>query len=609
MGVRVPAIMWLLLCSILTVSSVFAGPVGLPDSARPGAVRPEQEESAGEEPTETQSNPLAEVLDVPAVIDRPFDVDEGEAVVVVKFRLLDGEDLPKFDINIEEVEALLESQKAEKPEGFTIGQLQGVADKVTNYYREKGLILAQAVVPVQTVSGGIVDIQIFVGTLGRILAEGNEMYSKGLLEKPFRGLVGQPISKAEIEAALLTLTDYPGLSVFGVFQPGIHVGTADIVLKVQAEKMYDVALRADTHGTQETGRNRLRAVVDFNNITRGSDRLTLSAQQSYNPKNNEFLAIDYERFLVNGYKIGGFANTNAFDVGGEFASRGISARTENQGVFLEKNFFRSRQRNLYTRLGFARKKSKTKTAGTDTNLDRLSVFTLSADYDSVDNFSLSNNPDEQGGGINFAHIEFSHGINNFFDSMDSPSVAETLPFGEQPSRQGGPPNNRYAAGQFNKIFASYTRLQTIRRNHSLLIRSEYQWTKDLLVPMEQYSVGGPDNLRAFPAAQVLWDRAIFVSFEWLANAPGFADKPAFNDRTWGELLQLSVFYDHAVGRLNQPTASDVSGNQVLRGAGVGVRFTVPGLIESKILWASEIGGEDVGNDRNVQVWGDVTYHF
>jgi len=606
MGDRVPTIMWLLLCSILTVSSVFAGPVGLPDSARPGAVRPEQEEPTGE-PTEAQSNPLAEVLDVPAVIDRPFDVDEGEVVVVVQFRLLDGEDLPKFDISVEEVKALLEKQKAEKPEGFTIGQLQGVADKVTDYYRQKGLILAQAVVPVQTVSGGIVDIQIFVGTLGRILAEGNEMYSNDLLEKPFRGLVGQPISKAEIEAALLTLTDYPGLSVFGVFQPGIHVGMADIVLKVQAEKMYDVALRADTHGTRETGRNRLRAVVDFNNITRGSDRLTLSAQQSYNPKNNEFLAVDYERFLVNGYKIGGFANSNAFDVGGEFASRGISARTENQGVFLEKNFFRSRQRNLYTRLGFARKLSRTRTAGNATNEDRLSVFTLSADYDSVDTFSLSD--EAGGGGINFAHFEFSHGINNFFDSMDSPSVAATLPFGEQPSRQGGPPNNLFAAGQVSKIFASYTRLQTIKRNHSLLFRSEYQWTKDILVPMEQYSVGGPDNLRAFPSAQVLWDRALFVSVEWLANAPGFSDKPAFNDRTWGELLQLSVFYDHAVGRVNQPTASDVNGNQVLRGAGVGMRFAVPGLVESKLLFASEIGGEDVGNERNVQVWGDVTYHF
>ena len=128
----------------------------------------------------------------------------------------------------------------------------------------------------------------------------------------------------------------------------------------------------------------------------------------------------------------------------------------------------------------------------------MSVFTLSADYDSVDTFSLSNDPNDAGGGINFAFLQFSHGVNNLWNSMGSPAEAENLPIRVQPSRSEGPPGGRFAAGKFNKIFASYTRLQTIRRNHSLLFRSEYQWTKDILVPMEQYSIGGPDNLRAFP---------------------------------------------------------------------------------------------------------------
>ncbi|MCK5669049.1 MAG: hypothetical protein KAI15_08180, partial [Gammaproteobacteria bacterium] len=139
----------------MTITSALAGPVGLPDSARPGAVRPEQEGRA-----EIPSSPVTEVMEVPAVIDRPFDVDEGEAIVVTEFRLLDGENLPEQDINLDEVNALLEEQKALRPEGFTIGQLQQVADAVTDHYRQRGLILAQAVVPVQTVSGGIVDIQI-----------------------------------------------------------------------------------------------------------------------------------------------------------------------------------------------------------------------------------------------------------------------------------------------------------------------------------------------------------------------------------------------------------------------------------------------------------------
>ena len=574
MGSKVPAIIKMLLCSILTISAAFAGPVGLPDSARPGAVRPEQE-GRGDIP----SRPVADVIEVPAVIERPFDVDEGEAIIVTEFRFLDGEDLPEFDVSLDEVSALLEEQKALRPEGFTIGQLQAVADAVTTYYRQKGLILAQAVVPVQTISAGTVDIQIYIGTLGRVLAEGNEMYVKEILETPFLKLIGQPISKAKVEAALLTLTDYSGLSVFGVFQPGIHVGTADIVLKVQEEKRFDVAFRADTHGTQETGRNRLRTIVDWNNFTGFADRLTLSVQQSYNPKNNLLFAMDYERYLSNGYKIGGFANKNSFDVGGEFANRDISAETKAQGVFLEKSFIRSRQLNLSSRFGFTRKKSTTTTAGQNTNRDRLSVFSLAADFDSVDTFSFSK--ERGGGGINFASLEFSHGVNNLLSSMGSPAEAALLAFGSQPSRQGGPPDRRFAAGKFNKIFASYTRLQTIIKNQSLLLRAEFQWTKDTLVPLEQYSVGGPDNLRAFPTAQVLWDRAYFLSFEYLVNAPGFSDVPAFDNRTWGELLQLSLYYDMASGRLNNPLGTETQDDEVLKGAGIGVRFTLPGMLEAK----------------------------
>ena len=192
MGSRVSTIIVVLLCNIAMITSIFAVPVGLPDSALPGSVRPEQQEQISESP----SNPVAGVIDVPAVIDRPFYVDAGDAVIVTVFRLLDAEDLTEYDISVDEIKALLEAQKALKPEGFTIGQLQGVADAVTEHYRKRGLILAQAIVPVQTVSGGIVDIQIFVGKLGRILAEGNEMYSIEMLKKTFRGLVGQPISKS-----------------------------------------------------------------------------------------------------------------------------------------------------------------------------------------------------------------------------------------------------------------------------------------------------------------------------------------------------------------------------------------------------------------------------
>ena len=606
--------------SLLFLSElVIAGPLGLPDSARPGAVRP-QPEVQPQQPVA----PVGDIVDIPAVIDRPFDIEEGPFVAVKEFRLLDAEDLPKYDISTDEVKTtILEKFRQEQPDrGFSIGELQEIADEVTRYYRAKGLILSTAVIPIQTVASGIVDIQIFIGRLGRVIAESHERFSEKVLRKPFLGLVGEPVTQEDIEAALLTLTDYPGLSVFGVFQPGQKVGEADIVLKVQEEKWYDVAYRIDNHGTRETGRNRLRTTVDWNNPTGGADKVTASIQQTYNPKNSPFWSLDYERFLGRGFTLGLGVFKNRFDVGGEFAASLIAARTDNHSIYLDKSFIRSRQKNLSSRLSMNRKVSRTTTRSAPTNADRLSVLALEMNFDSVDTFHpfrplvrlfSKKTPENFGGGLNFATLRIDKGFNNIFGAMGSPGDALALPTGSQPSRRGGNADADFASGQFAKLSGSYQRLQLMTKNQSFLFKSEFQYSPDILVPLEQYSVGGPENVRGFPEAQGLFDRAYFLSIEYIFNAPFIADVPAFNNRTWGELLQFSVFYDFAVASKNAPLVNtdqtEADGWINYKSVGMGLRFNMPGSIDSRLMYATELGSDQPSDGRHREIWGDFTYSF
>lgn len=600
---------WFFGSLLLTLASspVLAGPIGLPDSARPGAVRPEE---VGKQIVPRAAD--TEVLEVPAVIDRPFEIDEGPKVAVGQFRLLGAQDMPRYNIKVSEVEAILADLVASKPDGFTIGQMEESKDLVTQYYREKGLILAQAVLPVQTVSGGIVDLQVYEGRLGRILAEGNDSYSQTMLSAPFKHLIGKPVTKDEIEAAVLSLTDFPGLSVFGVFQPGQQVGTADIVLKVQEENRFDFAMRADNHGLQSTGRHRFRTTVDWNNPTGGGDRVSATVQQGYQPKGNTFISLDYERYLGRGYRAGVFLNRNTFKVvDGPLSSQRITGETEQMGAWVDKNWLRSRSMNLSTRVGLTRKESHAKRRNRFANRDRLTVLNVEATFDNVDTRFK---------GINFATLELSQGFNDTFGAMGNAASVANVNSSVRPSRQG--PGQAYAPGKFSKLFATASRLQTLWPNASLLARAELQATSDLLVPMEQYSVGGPDNVRAFPQAQFLFDNAFFFSIEYIHNMPFIGDKPAFGNRTWGELVQLSVFYDHVVGHLNDPLAQAPSGNINFKGAGVQMRFTLPGALESRLMFAKEVGSQvynDIagtgpgvfatGNGRSLQVWGDITYRF
>ncbi len=610
----------LLVLSLLFLSDlVMAGPLGLPDSARPGAVRPQSEVLP-----ERSEAPTGDMVDIPAVIDRPFDIEEGPYVIVKEFRLLNAEDLPKYDVSIEEIQsAILEKTRQEQPEkGFSIGQLQEVADQVTRYYRSKGLILSTAVIPVQTVGEGIVDIQIFVGRLGRVLAESHEKYSEKVLRKPFLGLVGEPVTQEGIEAALLTLTDFPGLSVFGVFQPGQKVGEADIILKVQEEKWYDVAYRADNHGLQETGRNRFRTTIDWNNPTGGADKITATYQQTYNPKNNDYWSLDYQRFLGNGFTLGLGTFKNRFDIGGAFASSFIAAETTNKSIYLEKSFIRSRQKNFSGDLSLTHKVSRTTTNSAQTNVDRLAVLALELNYDSVDTFHplrplvqliSKKTPDNFGGGLNFATITYSRGFNDILGAMGSSGDQFAGPGQSRSSRRGNQ-TGEFAEGQFDKISANYQRLQLMTKNTSLLFKTELQWSNDILAPLEQYSVGGPENVRGFPDAQGLFDRAYFFSFEYIFNAPFIADKPAFKNRTWGELLQFSVFYDFATAQqndaINSATDRNTSGSWVtFKSVGMGLRFNLPGSIDSRLMYATELGAVNPNDGRYGHLWGDFTYSF
>lgn len=99
-------------------------------------------------------------------------------------------------IDVAELNALVEEKRQAAPQGMTIGQIQQVADEVTNYYRSRGLILAKAYVGAQTVENGAITLTVLEGKLGNIhsakaATEGQPeeqaslRYSQELLHKPF----------------------------------------------------------------------------------------------------------------------------------------------------------------------------------------------------------------------------------------------------------------------------------------------------------------------------------------------------------------------------------------------------------------------------------------
>lgn len=575
--------------------------VVLPDSAKPGSSRQDLE-------TKLPSLP-ENLLAIPPLVERPLATDEGDRITVNKFLLIDARDLPHHSILVADLEAILEDARASTSE-FTIGQLEQVANQITNYYRSRGLILSKAVLPVQTVEDGQVKIQVIEGKLGQVLADGNKIYSRSTLERPFRSLLNEPVAQDDIESSLLILTDFPGLAAFGMFQPGKKIGEADLLLKVPNEERFNLTLRADNHGSETTGQYRGRAQVHWNNLTGNADRLSLVLQQSAQPANSLYLAGEYHLILSKNWQANAFLRHNTFDVdlGKEFEGLEISGSSSQYGLSGRYIWIRSREKNLSTRLDLASKQAITNRMGKKQNSDQLTVLTLGVNYDSVDT---------RFNGLNYLGVEVSKGFNDFLGSMgDSASAYEKRSARDAvPSRQGATLDSDkrapYAEGEFTKLFFFYSRLQNLTNNSSLLLRSELQYSPSLLVPIEQYAAGGPDHLRGYLASYTLYDSAAFIALEYIIQAPFLGDSQAFSGWKWRDLLQFSIFYDHAIGNKNDPLPREIEGNFQLSSLGAGLRFSVPNELSLRLQLAKPLLDE-TGNDKTEakpQAWFDFAWHF
>src|ERR1044071_1148478 len=74
-------------------------------------------------------------LAIPPLVERPTELAEGPRVRVIEFNVIGASDRPERGIHAEDIQSLLTFKLAKQPlEGFTINELQAIADAITLYY-------------------------------------------------------------------------------------------------------------------------------------------------------------------------------------------------------------------------------------------------------------------------------------------------------------------------------------------------------------------------------------------------------------------------------------------------------------------------------------------
>jgi hemolysin activation/secretion protein len=526
-------------------------------------------------------------LDIPPLIERPLGLDEGPKVRVIEFNVEGAVDREERNLHVADINALLTTKLAVQPlEGFTINQLQAIADDITLYYRNHGFILAQAVVPAQKVEEGTITLRVMEGSLGSVKVEGNRVYGAESIAGPFKNLINQPVDQDAVEQAILSLQGLPGLTVFGTFRQGETLGDTELLVSVREEDRFYIKPSIDNYGSRFTGD--LRGTFEFgvNNLTRHGDRLTGYVLETANPSNGTYYGVEYAATTKTAKTSVGFrTEKNRFDVttGLNNVALDLEGEVQQNNVFVQRRYANRRTFRADGTFELANKES--------TTLSRSGQ--IAEQFDDLDTLSYTFNYYSVGSrqrGINLGFVRVLGGDNN----SASPSRIQS---------SGAPAENSYA-----KFELGYQRLQRFKDHNALLLRLDAQKSDDLLVSLEQYVIGGPANIRAYPVAEALVDTGGAASLEWIIDAPGFADRPVGN-RTWGDVFQLSFFYDYAGGEKNDPLANEPA-TVNLHGYGMGLLFSVSQKFYLRLDAATPKSGEiPASNGKDPQYYMSFNYTF
>jgi hemolysin activation/secretion protein len=540
-----------LVSAVLAVAAIPCAVAQTAPQVTPGAAQPLPTAPVGGVRPVNES-----VLTVPPVIDRPIEDDAGPRIIVSRFVLDGAADHAGNGITVAGLQQLLDqSLKAQPPEGYTVNQLQKIAAGVATAYRAKGFVLSQSFVPAQDVRNGEVHVQVLEGRLGAIRIEGNKRYSKSTLAGPFTGVLHKAVNQDDVEARLLRLSDYAGLSVFGVFTPGHEVGDSDLVLKVQREKALDFEMGGDNYGSIYNGEYRGHAGLAWNNPFGAGDRLSLTFLKAGSSSvakgaDTKYYSGDY-RLPVGGGRgaLTLAVNNNDYAVGGPleglFSGRG---RVATAGV--EWETARSRLGRSYFYVHADSKKGEFTTSTGTSAGDIVAEEKLT---DGEIGFVVDRS-DRSGKGRWNLSVAVLHGTN-------SDSSATTI----RPES-----DSSYTVGRLG-----IERMQSVTRFSTLRLKLGAQLTSNVLPTLEESALGGPSTVRAYEVANFVGDKSVTGSLEYYIGAPGFAAKRGPGGQPWGQTFQVVLFGDYGRGWVNGAGSTGVSSERDMKGAGVGLAFNLP----------------------------------
>lgn len=467
-------------------------------------------------------------------------------------------------VDVQRLVWLIREQRGKR--GITLGQIETVANTITQFYRERGFVLAKAYIPKQQVRDGVVNLTLLLGMLGDVQVSGNKLYNAKTISSVFDRIMGQPVTSTAIEEQLFLINDYPGIFVDGHFEPGYQVGDTRLNVTVKEESRYNGNLRLDNHGTEGTGTYRAYADFQLNNPLGLADKLQASVLSTFQPNNTNYWQLQYQMKLFGPRtRLGIDISENQFvidrSLGVDLELRGIVNVNGITGTYVHQ---RNRKRN--------------------------SSFDLR--YEIIDSdLQLGDNPDSD---------------NALDDRLKNISLAYRFDALQEEKKRYHQGQVKFISGSFitgveigqdedYKIYSvSYSlldfwKIPFFNADTRLVYRAEAQYAGINLSGIMRFSLSGPTRARAYNSGIFTGDDALYLGFDWIFNSPEFFNVNLTKSINLKEFAKPLLFVDYASGKQRPIVASETTARAKLRDAGFGFKLSHGKSFSGNLLFAFPLG--------------------
>jgi hemolysin activation/secretion protein len=452
-------------------------------------------------------------------------------------------------------------------------QIDEAAAAVTAVLKGKGFSLAQAYVPPQSVSDGVLNIGVLRGVVdgsvgqSGIIVKGAERIDASVIAQALSegAPAGEPLRIDALEQSVLLANELPGLKLRANLVPGSRVGTTAIEAQVQEERTYAGVAYVDNYGNRYSGEARLGADISLFSPAGRGDLLSLGGV--FSERSSAFKGAWSMPTGWRNSRAGLSLSGSRVSLTPQIIDARFDGQSTTVGLFGQLPLRRTAREamDLVGALEFKSLKNEFE----DMIFDRRSVQALSGALNGVDGAAFGDGRAQWNAGLTVGQVEIQDRLISLNPRLDT---------------EGG----------FSRLNADYRLERALNlpegagKGWSYGVRAAGQASlgNNNLDNAEKYQVGGPEGVRAYAVGEGHGDSGVLMSLE--VGRALEVSGPVTSARVF-------AFYDygqvtrHKFSSQSAEASDGLPNTYRLQGAGLGLRIVLDARSSLQLVAAAPVG--------------------